>query len=372
MMAEAIPRLAVAMRSVLADTKIQLISGGLIEVRFNGLPAWHVDVTSRLVNNQQQLIETHVDVLPICLSSLTKTELARIAAMENLGLRGLSVLPIADGNKHGFRVRGGFLGQKGRSADEVESLAIDILTTISFARGLEDRLTDSSIAGEFSFELYLSRQPKTALVRQRYFTQGHNVFEGSVERVFAEVLKSYKAAFSFDIQQEKKNGGRGQLNLSAEITEGGARAHLGPKIVAKIPNDIPIFICQAPLLKLKDMSERDIVTSLADLNAQCEAGHYEFNPSDRVLSYTAWKHLTNDLRSFSFDHAIISVNRAFRMAAEILPSKCCEMLEAVPVRVANVIQFPTHTPPTGTFATGSYPGPGVTPLAATPIRKKAA
>lgn len=319
-MAEAIPRLAIAMRSVLPDANVQVVrstrqnlSNEEIEIRFAGLPAWCVRISRQLAGNQRQIIETSVDLMPLCLAMLSDAELDRLAALENLGLRGVSLVPIGKKNRSrgGLRIRTSFLAQKGRTADEVENLAIDILTVTSFARSLEDRLTGCSVAGEFSFELYASRTKLGAPASSnRFITHGHQVFSGSTDRVFAEVLKSFKQDFSFKIRTTSSSSA--VIEPVQPIAGSGTTPAL--QIVARIPREIPIFLCQVELMKLSRHSPEQVIGLLAELNLDCESGHFEFDVEKKVLVYSTWKHLTNDLRRFSFDHVVYSVMRAHALA----------------------------------------------------------
>lgn len=328
-MEETIPRLAVAMQSALTDAQIQVLGTQQIDIRFDGLPAWKISVMRKLVNNQHQMIETQIDLIPLFLASMSAVELQRLAAIENLGLRGVTVIPIvpdAENERGGLRIRAAFVGQKGRSTDEVENLAIDILTVLTFARMLEDRVTENSIAGEFSFELYNSRSENHSSPAIRFIKTGQKIFEGSDDRVFSEITKTMANEFSFEV---RNTGER-----TAIIRAPNAKF----EIVVKIPNETSIFVAHAPLMKLENMTPERIWALLEELNSQGEAGHFEINPTDNILCFTAWKHLTNDLRHFSFDHAIFSVNRAYALATE-------SVFGAPVLTTAQVINMPSPRPP---------------------------
>ncbi|CAN5627078.1 hypothetical protein BH10BDE1_BH10BDE1_09900 [soil metagenome] len=309
-MDQAIPILATAMQSVLADAQIQVIENRQISIRFDGLPSWRITVVRHVISSQNQMIETQIDLMPLSLASMTPMELGRLATSENLGLRGVSVIPLnpADNDdRGGLRVRASFVGQKGQTTDEVENLAIDILTVLTFARTLEDRVTDNTIAGEFSFELYNSRfESPTAVQSTRFVTTGQKIFEGSQDRVFSEIMKPMKSELSFGVREIGQR--------TAMLRAPGSNL----EIVAKIPGEIPIFVAHAPLMKLDGKTPEQIWEIVTELNSKIESGHFEFNPNDSILSFTTWKHLTNDLRHFSFDHTILTVARAFSMATEIV------------------------------------------------------
>lgn len=317
MMAEAIPRLAIAMRSVLADAQVTVSGTESIQIRFDGLPSMKIEVVRHLVNNQFQMIESRLDLAPLCISTLSRTDLSRLAAMENLGMRGISVLPVSPEQNHGraaLRLRTGFVGQKGRTKDEVENLAIDILTTIAFARQLEDRLTENSVAGEFSFELYQTVNRSRPTVPIRVINHGQSIFSGSTDRVFAQICATLRNDFQFGVTNVSPNTAR----IDSPRFNGGDRA---VEMLAKIPSESPIFMCQANLMKLEAGLAESVWTLLADLNAQVESGHFEWNPIDRVLSFVSWKHLTNDLRHFSFDYVIFSATHAMALALETLKNR---------------------------------------------------
>ncbi len=307
-MKDAIPKLAASMQSVLTDAQIQILEEKQLDIRFDGLPAWKISVTPHPITQHYQMIETYIDLFPLCLASMSTLELQRLAASENLGLRGVTVIPLRPedhDDRSGLRVRSCFVGKNGDSDDEVENLAIDILTVLTFARTLEDRVTDNTIAGEFSFELYNSRfESPSSSQSTRFVTTGQKIFDGSHDRVFAEVMKVLKPEFAHELRQAGER--------TAIITASADRL----EIVAKIPSEIPMFIAHAPLLDLSGMTPPQLWELLEVLNSNIEAGHFEANPTDMVLNFTAWKHLTNDMRQFSFDHAIVSVNRAFKMASK--------------------------------------------------------
>lgn len=311
-LSEALPRLAASMKSVLADAQIQILENRQIDIRFDGLPSWKINVTKQLLNNQLQMFVSHVDLFPLSLASLSLSELQRLCAVENLGLRGVTVTPIDPGlhdGRGGLRVRASFVGQKGRSTDEIENLSVDIMNVLAFARTLEDRITDSAIAGEFSQELYSSRfGAKTQVQPTRIISNGQSVFEGSTDRVFSEIMRSLKSDLGFQI---RSSGQRTALAVAPS-----AQGKDPIEIVIRIPEEIPVFIAHAPLMKITGKTENEVAAILDELNSQSESGHFEYNPADQVLCYTAWKQLTNDLRHFSFDHTVLSVNQAYAMALE--------------------------------------------------------
>lgn len=308
---DVIPRLANTMRSVLTDAQIQVHQSeqeSQFDLRFDGLPSWRLIVQNHSITSDYQMIETHIDLFPLCIASLSKTELQRLTASENSGLRGVTVSPLhseAHDDRSGLRVRARFLAQMGDSDDEVENLTADILTVLTFARTLEDRLTENTVAGEFSFELYNSRfEAPNATLSARFVRTDQNIFEGSSERVYHEVMSKIRPSFRY----EMRNAGPRSSILTVE----GSEPLL--EIVTKIPDEAAMFIAHAPLLNLTGMDPSDVWSLLEELNSSTEVGHFEVSPSDMILCFTTWKHLTNDLRQFSFEHAIVSVNNAFKIA----------------------------------------------------------
>lgn len=348
-LSEALPRLATALQSVLEDSQVQVINADKLSVRFDGMPNWKVDVSrhqfvqrksSTAPIEQCQMVETSIDVKPLCIASLSKVELQRLAARENFGLRGVTVIPVIADNSNqgrsGLRVRAAFVAQTGASSDESENLAIDIITVLNFARTLEDRLTSHTVSGDFSFELYNARFENPLYARPvRFLTIGQKVFEGSDDRVFAEVMKSIQARSIHKVQVVSER--TATLTWSATLTS------TPLQIQARIPSDIPMFVVQAPVAQLVDLQPQSRWDLVEKLNAMCDVGHFEMNPDDFTLSFTAWKHLTNDLRAFSFDHAISSVHRALQMATENVSSALDLAIGGVSdVVSAEVIEFPSR------------------------------
>jgi len=334
----ALPRLALALEKALEEAQVQVLNADKLSVRFDGLPNWKVDVSRHQFVQRKsatapiedcQMVETSIDVKPLCIASLNKAELQRLAARENFGLRGVTVVPVlasqTNQGRSGLRVRAAFVAQTGSTSDEVENLAIDIITVLNFARTLEDRLTSHTVSGEFSFELYNTRFENPLYARPvRFLTIAQKVFEGSDDRVFAEVLKSIQTR---SIHKVEVNSER-TATLTWSATQSSTPLH----IQARIPSDIPMFVVQAPLAKLADLQPQSRWDLVEKLNAMCDVGHFEMNPDDFTLSFTAWKHLTNDLRAFSFDHAISSVHRALQMASESVST----------IVSAEIIEFPSR------------------------------
>jgi len=286
-------------------------ANSVIEVRNQGVPAWTACVSQRPSENNahQILVETCIEVFPNALQSLDEDALLRLTANENLGLRGVSVVAEIRDSKRILRLRSTYLTQAAASRDEDENMAIDLMTCLRYAQTLEDRITGCSVAGQFSFELYATRHEQPGRQPVRYTTESSSVFNGSTERVFGQVCEILTTDFSFQVNRVSAQ--------TAMISMPGADL----QIVGKIPEEIPMFTCSAPLIQMNDsmrFQDRQIWSMLNELNAQSEHGHFEFNPFDRVLSFASWKHLTNDLRHSSFDHVVLAAVHAFTKAQNML------------------------------------------------------
>lgn len=315
---EMLKRLASSLHDQFSDDLlIQVIQApaaptqSVIEVRNQGVPAWTACVSQRPSENNahQILVETCIEVFPHALQSLDEDALLRLTANENLGLRGVSVVAEIRESKRILRLRSTYLTQAAASRDEDENMAIDLMTCLRYAQTLEDRITGCSVAGQFSFELYATRHEQPGRQPVRYTTESSSVFNGSTERVFGQVCEILTTDFSFQVNRVSAQ--------TAMISMPGADL----QIVGKIPEEIPMFTCSAPLIQMNDsmrFQDRQIWSMLNELNAQSEHGHFEFNPFDRVLSFASWKHLTNDLRHSSFDHVVLAAVHAFTKAQNML------------------------------------------------------
>ena len=79
------------------------------------------------------------------------------------------------------------MGQKGRTVDEAENLAIDVLSLLRYARLLEDRIMRSTAGYYFSYEMYHSQYLSKGLGRNRFINYARSIFNGSTERVFGQL-----------------------------------------------------------------------------------------------------------------------------------------------------------------------------------------
>ena len=152
MLAEGLPRLAVQLRSMFPDACVlldkwldQALDKGhdtglrILRSTFPNHPGR--EIVSRSFElpegqGQFQFFESSLVLNYSCLQQISDDDFNRLIAAENLGLRGTTILALDIGAsaKRGVVLRAGFIGQKGRTIDETENLAIDILTLLRFAQ----------------------------------------------------------------------------------------------------------------------------------------------------------------------------------------------------------------------------------------------
>lgn len=308
MLAEAIPRLVVRLRSAFPEARVDLRSSGMDQsilcVSFPNHPTWKVETKGKFfggLKNEFQLFESTLLLKYDCLQQIPEEDYQRFIASENFGLRGVTLVPERDPGRDGsqrlIRVRAAFVGQKGRTRDEGENLLIDILSLLRFARLLEDRILRSTAAGDFCFEMYHSQYVSGSRGRNRYINYARNIFQGSTERAFGQVAAMLRDDFQYDVQ----------------ITGAGVARVLPPdsdlEIILRVPEEIPMITCYAPLHSVTGPQRKALDLS-ARLNAKVEGGHFEVSVDNSTISYVSWKHLTNDLRLYSLDHMITAISRA--------------------------------------------------------------
>jgi hypothetical protein len=357
MLSEAMPRLAVRLRSIFPDAKLSHISNrdgaGKLYVSFQNHPEWIVETASLSLEQQGgqfQFFESSLTLQYASLQSMSEDDFHRFIAAENLGLRGVTVLsgesPAGGASPviHGQRtlvIRAGFVGQKGRTTDESENLAIDILSIVRFARLLEDRVLRSSGGHDFCYEAYHSQYIAAGRGRNRYINYARSVFQGSTDRVFGQISEMLKADFRCIVNTTAPNTAK--VTLPAEQNS----SHNGTEIILRVPDEIPMITCFAPL-HLRDrrmdghesahengddagratrdlISTRQILKIVSQLNielrARVEPGHFEVSHDGSFVSFVTWKHLTNDLRLYSLDYMITSIARAEKALAPHLVAK---------------------------------------------------
>ena len=309
MLAEAFPRLAVRLRSTFPDADIRLVNNGMgLKVGFPNFPAWEVEVTGVPCHEQFQLVQSTVSLRYECLQDVPEEDFLRLIAGENLGLRGATLLAERDGARRGIRIRTTFLGQKGRTRDEAESLAIDVLSILRYARLLEDRILRSTAGETFSYELYYSQYLSKGLGRNRFINYARSIFQGSTERVFGQVTSMLRDDYKYPVQ----------INRPFVATIVPPSSNL--EIVLRIPEEIPMLSCCTSLYAFAWNPARTFEL-VSRLNWMTEAGHFEVNADGSLVSFVSWKHLTNDLRYYSLDHVIDTVHTADRLLQSELPAR---------------------------------------------------
>lgn len=306
MLVEAIPRLVVRLRSSFPEARVAIQHNDdtpTLSVSFPNHPTWKVETKGRFLEDpiskgEFQFFESTLLLSYDCLQAIPEEDYLRFIASENLGLRGVTLIPEREGTRRLIRVRAGFVGQKGRTRDEGENLLIDILSLIRFARLVEDRIVRSTAGCDFCFEMYHSQYISGNRGRNRYINYARSIFQGSTERAFGQIATMLRDDFRYDV----------------EITGPGVAKvvppHLDLEIVLRVPEEIPMITCYAPLLTIEGSRTKALELS-ASLNAhQIENGHFELSADGSSLSFVSWKHLTNDLRLYSLDHMITAVGRA--------------------------------------------------------------
>jgi hypothetical protein len=305
---ETFPRLAVRLRSSFPDQKISLLAKGEgLRVRFRNFPAWDVVVSmvSSVPPDNFHTIVSSVSLRYECLKEIPEDEFLKFIAAENLGLRGVTLVADESEGQRVIVVRSTFLAQKGRTRDEAENLVIDILSLLRYCRLLEDRITNSTPGEMFSYELYFCTYLSKGLGRNRFINYARSIFDGSTERVFGQFSDMLLKDYSYPVQIQSRN--------KALITppESNLEIHL------KIPEEIPMLICQATLAAFEwDISKSFALVS--KLNSINQTGHFEVNADGFHVSFSAWKHLTNDLRYYSLDKLIQSVPAAEKLLQRTL------------------------------------------------------
>ncbi len=302
-----IPRLVVRLRSAFPDATIECLGMERLKIALGPQAPHAIEVETsdtKLGGETFQVVQARMALRFECLEGVSDLDYNRLIASENFGLRGVSVLKTQNDAAVEGRtiiVRSSFLGLKGRTQDEAENALIDILSMVRFARLLEDRIHRSSAAGAFCFEMYQSQYLSKSGIRNRYINYARNVFQGSVERVFGEVTKTLADDHSCFIGPKR----------FAEATI--QQSATGISFEMRVPEETPMLLMVSEMKPpTKDL--RKLVMLANQWNEKFSLGHFEVGMDPRTsepsLSFVQWKHLTNDLRLYSVDYALLNLIEA--------------------------------------------------------------
>jgi hypothetical protein len=267
-----------------------------------------VEVDGETFQAVQARMAIHFD----CLDGVSDTDYNRLIASENMGLRGVTVLP-SDRNvgREGRTVivRSSFLGLKGRTQDEAENALIDILTMVRFSKLLEDRITRSSAAGAFCFEMYQSQYLTKSGLRNRYINYARSVFRGSTERIFGEVTKTLVEDHGCAVGTTRFT--------DASITQ----TSTDICFEMRVPDEIPMLVMISSL-EIPTQDFRKLVSLANQWNEKFPVGHFEVGVDARsgspTLAFVQWKHLTNDLRLYAVDYAMKNLAAAREISRSVV------------------------------------------------------
>jgi hypothetical protein len=329
MLVEAFPRLAIRLRSTFPDAQIKLAenSSGL-RVSFPAFPAWEVEVTAAPCHEQFQILQSSIVLHYDCLQDIHEDEFLRLISAENLGLRGATLLADKEHGRRAIKIRSSFVGQKGRTRDEAENIAIDTLSMLRFARLLEDRILRSVAGDRFSYEMYYSQYLSKSIGRNRYINYARSIFQGSSERVFGQVAGMLKDDYKYKVNISR--------NFIATISPPGSEL----EIVLRIPEEIPMLTCSASLHMAAWEPDKSFEL-VARLNPTMTMGHFEVNADGSLISFVSWKHLTNDLRYYSLDQMIASVHEAERVLQAQLPDMKVNSTEMMKAQASSLDAYRT-------------------------------
>lgn len=252
-----------------------------------------------------QVIEASLRIRFDALDEVPEQDFLRLISAENAGLRGVTVVSDDVDGHRALRVRASFLGVRGRTKDEAENVLIDVLSLLRFSRLLEDRILRSTAAGLFCVEMYHSQYLSKTGGRNRYVNYARSVFQGSPERILGEATRILKEDHGFDVRAN----GVTQMTLSTSDRD--------MEIQVRVPDEIPMLVFSARL-PLAPLDSRK-ANALADrLNREVSVGHFEVvaipNSRTCAIAYSAWKHMTNDLRLYAVDHLVATVVQASELA----------------------------------------------------------
>ena len=309
MFVETFPRLAVRLRSMFPDAQVELQENSKgLRVLFSAFPNWELEVAAVAAQKGFSVFQTSLVLRYDCLQDIPEEDYLRLISAENLGLRVVTLLAEAEGTRRSIRIRSSFIGQKGRTRDEAESLAIDVLSQVRFARILEDRITRSMAGENFSYEMYYSQYLSKSIGRNRFINYARSIFQGSCERVFGQVTSMIREDYKYKVHSSKQ--------LIATVNPPSSQL----EIMVRIPEEIPVLTCTAPLYK-SAAEPLETFRLVARLNSLVPSGHFEVSADGSLISYVIWKHLTNDLRFYSLDQMIAAVHQAERLLLTEMPAR---------------------------------------------------
>lgn len=320
-----LPRLAVRLRSSLPDAQIRFDGDSRINLRLPALNQRELVITARReeFNGSEPLflIESSIELKFDTLQRASDHEILKLVASENQGLRGVTLEARIEGNVKTIRLRSSFAAFKGRSIDEAENILIDVLSIARFAKLLEDRIIRSSAGGIFCVEMHHSQYVSKSGTRLRYVNYARSVFQGSAERVFGEMCAILKSDYNCRLKLNDP--------LSATATKDSQQ-----ELQLRVPTENPIAVLTT---KICEVSSSELakfggmLRKLNQLNLAIAFGHFEAaldHESGRYsITFVACKHLTNDVRIYSLDHALHAVAGAEARTRQ-LQSKPMLMLSA--------------------------------------------
>ncbi len=313
MSAGVLPRLAVRLRSAFPDAGLE-IERSRLTLRLTSPTPRTIEFTSSAVptagHEPYQVIEASLRIRFDALDEVPDPDFMRLIAAENTGLRGVTVVSDEIEGHRAIRIRASFLGIRGRTKDEAENVLIDVLSLIRFSRLLEDRILRSTAAGLFCVEMYHSQYLSKTGGRNRYVNYARSVFQGSPERILGEATRILKEDHGFDV----RSSGVTQTMMTT--------AERDLEIQVRVPDEIPMIVFSARL-PVAPMDARK-ANALADrLNRDSNVGHFEVVTSQNsrtcAIAFSAWKHMTNDLRLYAVDHLVATLLQAAEQVRDDSP-----------------------------------------------------
>jgi hypothetical protein len=308
---EAIPRLAVHLRSAFPDAHLEIKDLTLINIQFPAFANKTIEVRTRIPEKRDKdhylAIESSLVISDESFGAVTQSDFDRLIASENLGLRGVTLTAASTRtNCRRLRVRASFFGAKGRTRDEAENLMIDILSILRYARLLEDRISRSTVGAQFCYEMYFSQYVSFAPGRQRYINYARNIFQGSKDRIFGQVASTLKNEYKYEVKLVQE----GIATVSTP--------HSAAEFTLRIPAEVPMITCTSSVKQLALNSQKNFEIA-SELNKRSHSAHFESSNDGKSITCVAWKHLTNDLRFFSLDRMIQAMHDAEASLLEALP-----------------------------------------------------